>query len=241
MIRQSVTATAALLAVASLASLPVATTAWGATVQGSVRLDGKAPRASTRTITKDIEVCGQGERAMDQVVVDKGGLLSGVIVYIEGEIDGVAVPDKAFKLAQKECRFSPGVSFVPRGATLEIVNDDPVAHNIHAYEIIGRARRDLMNIAQPNQGQTDSKAIKPRRGNVVQLTCDIHDFMRGWLFVPDNPFADAVDGGSYTLEGVPAGKRTVKAFHPVLGFAEQEVTLEEGKTATVNLVFKAGK
>ena len=118
---------------------------------------------------------------------------------------------------------------------------EPVAHNIHAYEIIGRARRDLLNFAQPEQGHVKDHVMSPRRGNVVLLTCDIHDFMKGWMFVPENPFAAVADGGSFSLDGVPAGARTVKAFHPVLGFQEAKVELAEGGTANVDFVFRAGK
>lgn len=233
----------ATLVVAGALSLPAAPAhAAGARVTGTVKLDGTAPAPKSMTIAKDENVCGHGQRLVDEVRVTDGGLLRDVVVFVDGKIEGVempAAPEGGYTLHQKGCRFEPFASFVPKGEKLTIINQDPVAHNIHAYELIGRARRDLMNFAQPNQGHTKVQTIKPRRGNVVQLTCDVHDFMSGWIFVPQNPFAANVADGTFAIEGIPPGTRTVKAYHPTFGFQEQEVELTEGGAVTVDFVFQA--
>lgn len=214
----------------------------GATITGVVKLKGNPPKPKSLTITKDEDVCGHGQRLIDEVSVSDDGMLADVVVFIDGKMEGVdspPAPEGGYKLIQRGCRFVPFVSFVPKHEKLTIINDDSVSHNIHAYELIGRARRDLINFAQPGKGHTKVQKISPRRGNIVQLSCDIHDFMSGWIFVPDNPFAALVTQGKFTIEGIPAGKHTVKAYHPIFGFIEQEVELKEGNTVNLNFIFEA--
>ena len=223
--------------------MTVSLTARAAGVKGAVRFKGKAPKASKIPITKDNAVCGEGQRIVDEVRV-KNGLLEDVAVFVHGKIDG-APPStngsKAFEILQKGCRFNPFVSGIPKGSKLKIVNGDPVAHNIHAYELIGRARRDLFNFQQPHEGHTKEKKMKVRRGDIVQLQCDIHDFMRGWIIVPQNPFVTVAKDGKYDLTGIPPGEHTIKAFHPVLGVLEKKVTLKDGADETLDFEFTAKK
>ncbi len=210
-----------------------------AAVKGTVTYTGEVPEPKKMLITKDHETCGTGQREIAEIsTTDQGGLRD-VVVFIDGEVEGAPPPPaEGYGLLQQGCRFQPYVSYVPKNGTLKIVNGDPLAHNIHTYERIGRARRDLFNFSQPEKGHTKELAIKPRRGNVVQLTCDIHDFMTGWIFVPENPFATVSDDGTFVLEGVPPGTYTLKVFHPFLGFQEQEVELAAGGTAEVAFVYE---
>ncbi len=210
-----------------------------AAVKGTVSYSGEVPAPIAIKITKDEETCGTGDREIPAISTTAEGRLRDVVVFVDGEIEG-APPGEAvaYELIQEGCRFQPNVSYVPKNETLKIVNADPVAHNIHTYEKIGRAKRDLFNFSQPEQGHVREVAVKPRRGNVVELACDIHDFMSGWIFVPENPFAVVAAEGSFELAGIPAGTRTLKVFHPTLGFLEQEVELAAGKTAEVSFVFE---
>ena len=216
----------------------------GAGITGTVKLKGALPKPKTLTITKDQDICGHGQRVIDEVTVSEDGLLSDVVVFIDGKMEGITgppPPEGGYKLVQRGCRFVPFVSFIPKHEKLTILNDDSLSHNIHAYELIGRGRRDLINFAQPEKGHTKVQKISPRRGNIVQLTCDIHDFMSGWIFVPDNPFAELVTEGKFTIEGIPAGTHTVKAYHPVFGFLEQEIELKEGNTVNLDFTFETGE
>ena len=211
-------------------------------VTGEVRIVGDVPEASRIPITKDQEVCGQGQRVVDEVRVGETGGLEDVVVFVDGAIKGTSsteAPAAEYELLQKGCRFNPFIFAVPKGGNLKIVNGDPLAHNIHAYELIGRARRDLFNFQQPQQGHIKKESMRVRRGNIVQLQCDIHDFMRGWIVVPQNPFSTVASGGKFTITGIPPGEHTLIAFHPVLGTVEQKVTLEEGATVSVNFEFSA--
>lgn len=230
-----------LVLTAALVAIPQA--AWsgdGGAIAGKITFKGEVPAPEKIPINKDQEVCGEGQRIVDEVRMGKDGSLEDVVVFIDGKIDGAAVPDgETFELLQKGCRFNPFVLTVPKGSELSIVNGDPVAHNIHAYELLGRARRDLFNFQQPNLGHTKKQKLKPRRSNIVQLQCDIHDFMRGWIVVPKNPFFGAVEKGEYELTGIPAGERTVVAFHPVLGTLEKKVTVADGGKITADFEFTA--
>jgi len=68
-----------------------------------------------------------------------------------------------------------------------VENKDPVVHNPHAFEVMGSGRRTLWNIGLPDQGSKLEKEVRVRRGNVIKLECDQHDFMHSWTRVVESP------------------------------------------------------
>lgn len=211
----------------------------GGSIEGAVTLTGTPRPPRKLLITKDPEVCGSGERVTEDVGVTDGGGLRNVVVYLEGIEQGKAWGDTPSKpvLDQRGCRFLPDIAIIPKGQELAITNSDPVPHNIHAYEVIGRARRSLFNIAQP-QPSTITKSINPRQAPMVKVECDIHNFMEGWVFVAQTPYTMLVNAeGQFVLSGVPPGSYTLKAWHPTLGTQETHVQVEAGKTNTTSFEF----
>jgi hypothetical protein len=54
----------------------------------------------------------------------------------------------------------------------------------------------------------------------------------------DNPyFALSATDGTFTINNVPAGKQTVKAWHEIMGTQMQTVDVQPGKTVTVDFTF----
>ena len=139
---------------------------------------------------------------------------------------------------QKACAFIPYLSTMANEGQLEAVNSDPVTHNIHTYELIGRARRSVINVSQSEQGNTISKKIKLRKGVAMKVECDVHNFMHAFVFVAKNPYYAVVnDKGEFTIEGVPAGKYTVKSWHGRLGDKEMEVEVSAGGKAEASFAY----
>ena len=213
-----------------------------ATVSGRVVFTGQVPAPKLLLITKDEDVCGEGYRERHEVTASSGGGLQGVVVFIEGIGQGKEWSDAgdAYTLDQRDCAFQPNLQVVPNGAELNIVNSDPVLHNIHSYELIGRARRTMFNFGQPPEKGTITKVLRPRRGNQVRLECDAHDFMQGWIYVADNPYYAVVAAdGTFLIDGVPPGTYTVNAWHPYLGVHHKEVTLEAEGASEITFEFDA--
>ena len=131
------------------------------------------------------------------------------------------------------------MSVMTNGSMFEATNSDPVLHNIHTYEIMGRAKKTVMNVSQPKQGATTKKKVKLKRGAGMKLECDAHDFMHGFVFVAKNPYyAVVAEDGTYTISDIPAGKYKVKAWHGTLGEKKDKATISAGGTATVDFTFK---
>lgn len=203
----------------------------GATVTGKIVFKGTVPNPKKLLVTKDKEACGKGTVERKEIDVTKDGGLRHVVVFLEGVAKGKPwqKPSEGFVVDQKKCTFVPYLQVVPRGAELEIVNSDPVLHNIHTYELIGGARRTLFNIGQPIQGQRVTKTVKPRSGSVVRIECDAHNWMLGWIFVADSPYTVIVgEDGGFKIDDIPPGKYKLNAWHPFLGNVEREVQLPAG-------------
>jgi plastocyanin len=101
-----------------------------ATVSGTVKFDGTAPKPSKIDMSQDPACKGMNEA---ENVVVMGGDLSNVFVYVK---DGLGsrtfdVPTTAVVLDQSGCKYHPHVLGVMAGQTVEIKNDDPTTHNIH--------------------------------------------------------------------------------------------------------------
>lgn len=205
-------------------------------ITGKVAFNG-APVTKKLPITKNNEVCGNGEREIVEVNA-KGGHLAGAVVYVAkidkgkpwGELDKPV-------LDQKGCRFVPDTLVLKKAGELTVRNSDPVLHNIHTYEIIGTVRRTMFNVGQPDKGDM-KQPLKMRRSNMMKIECDAHDFMHAWAFTADNPYAAVTkEDGSFTLDGLPDGTYEVKAWHPVLGEKSAKVTVAGGGTASAAFEF----
>lgn len=243
-----ITATAAALAVAafvtatSASAYEEAAVADGGTVSGKIAFKGTPPPPEHFRVQKNPEFCGT-ERDFHHVTVKDGVLLHAVIL-IEDVAKGKPVPPKVVNITGKNCTFLPYVSVVPKMAPadwpmMKAVNEDTVIHNPHTFEMIGQSRRTLWNVGLPEKGSTLEKELQIRKGNVVKLQCDQHDFMHAWTRVATNPYYTVVgEDGKYAIDQVPPGKYKLVAWHPILGEQTQEITVAAKGKAEANFTFE---
>jgi len=237
-----------LLCAAGLATLPYTAhsaayqegdVADGGTVTGKITFSGKDPDPKVFKITKNTDVCGTGNREIDFVRVT-GDALNDVVVYLDKVKAGkpFAADLSTTRLDQKGCKFSPFLGVMRNQTSLAAINSDPVLHNIHTYELLGRAKKTVFNVSQPDPG-TITKAVKLKRGTAMKVECDAHDFMHGFVFVARNPyFAVVADDGTFTIDNVPPGSYTIKAWHGKLKDQKGKVEVAANGTATIDFAFK---
>lgn len=216
------------------------TIADGAELVGTAVFRGEVREPRRLLVTKDEEVCGFGYLERNEVRVGEEGGLAGVVVVVEGIEQGKAWPEstEGYVLDQKDCVFSPHLLVVPRASDVDIINSDPVLHNVHAYELIDGSGRTLFNLGQPPSKEVIVQQLRPRLGNLVRLECDAHDFMQSWIYVADSPYwAVTGEDGTFVIEDVPPGEYSITAWHPSLGVRQHRVSLTAGGAADLVLDF----
>jgi hypothetical protein len=68
----------------------------------------------------------------------------------------------------------------------------------------------------------------------------MHPYMQNWGYAIDNPYYAVTDQeGSFVIGDLPAGTYHIKAWHPVLGIQEREVTVQLKGTVTLDLQFES--
>jgi hypothetical protein len=212
-------------------------------IRGRVVFEGKVPAARKLIINKDPDLCGHGYREIEDVRVDENGGLRDVVVYLDSDKLTFTWnhPEEGYTLNQEGCRFVPYVQIFPKDtkARLRIVNSDPTLHNVRISQILGRVKPTLLNLAQPSGMKPREKALRWKKGsNIVEIRCDAHDFMEGWMFAADNPYCTLVtEDGGYIIAGLPAGEHTFKAWHPYLGTLSHTATVVDGKPVELNFTF----
>lgn len=221
--------------VAAAFSVALVSSAFAAgTVSGKVTYSGTAPAPKPITITKDKEICGKTPKTTEDLVVGKDGGVEYAVVQIIGAKGAVKTGDLAFD--QEGCHFKQHVLVVPIGSKVSVNNHDGLLHNFHmsAFE------NDEVNFGQP--GDMKTKTLDAKSFTVPEIApvkCDVHEWMKAWFVIADNPFVAVSDaGGAYKIENVPPGKYTVKLWHETLGEKSQEITVKDGDN---KLDFSIGK
>ncbi len=218
----------------------------GGTVSGRVSFTGKDPAPVSYTINKDNAICGEGSREVDYVRVSDGALLD-VVVYLDKVKEGkpFTAESAQAKVDQKGCRFLPFLQVMRNDTSFSSVNEDPVLHNIHAYELIrGDAtgpKKTLFNISQPEPNAVNAE-VKAKIGPAMKLECDAHEFMHGFVFIADNPYYAIVgEDGSYRIDNIPPGEYVIKAWHGLLKQQKSKVKVEADGSVGVNFEFQGEK
>jgi len=213
----------------------------GGSFVGTVAAGSAEADTRSYNISKDPEICGTGSRTVPFVQINADGKLMNAVVFLRNVKQGKAFDPESINLTikQKGCAFLPAMGVMANLGELTAENDDGTLHNIHTYEIIGKARRTVMNVSQPNQGDVVTKKVKLRRGDGMKIECDAHDFMHGFVFVARNPYYSVVDeNGTFSIDGIPAGTYKVVVWHGFLGEVEGgEITIDAGGEVTGDYSF----
>jgi hypothetical protein len=201
----------------------------GGTVRGVVRFAGDPSKSPRLDITKDTDYCGRIKVSPRLCVGRKNGVQHAV-VFLEGIEQGKKfAPDIKPVLDQRRCNYEPHVTILPMGKQLEIVNSDPILHNVHAYDEQAESKT-IFNIAQPIKGQrTMVKSTRMLKPGAVLTTCDAgHPWMSSYIMVAEHPYY-AVTGadGNFSLQDVPPGTYKIKMWHEGVKVTRTEV--ENGK------------
>lgn len=154
----------------------------------------------------------------------------------------VAVPERAEaarsrgtleQVEQIDLEFVPHVKAIQAGTAVSFPNRDGVRH--HVYSFSPAKRFEL-----PLYVGTPAQPVVFDQPGVVTIGCNIHDWMVGYIYVSPSPhFATTGADGSARIAGLPAGRYTVRIWHPRLTSQEHETErrVELGATAGADLAW----
>lgn len=210
----------------------------GGTIVGTVKFDGAPPARKPVGVSKDRDVCGATPHYDESLIVDAGGGITNAVVSIPDIAKGAPpTPLKNVKFDQKNCDYTPHVLAFPIGSTVDIVNSDGILHSVRTES----KRNPALDMAQPPFKRVI--VVGPLKyPELIAVSCDAHNWMHGWWFVAGNPYYAVTDAsGSFTIKDVPPGTHTLEVWQEKLGTLTRKVTVEAGKTVTLDFMMTPGK
>ncbi len=218
----------------------------GGAISGRITFEGTAP--PNPMLKPDIEkdFCGTQIQA-DYVLIgpnqgsknggSKNRGLKNVVILIEDIQRGKAYKKGQMVLyANKNCMFAPHVATAVLQQKLGITSHDPILHNTHLY-VSNSSLRTLYNVAVPLQNRIHRRTL--RKSGLITVKCDLHDWMRGYIYVGQNPYITvSAEDGQFSLKDVPPGKYRLKLWHETLGEVHRDVTVSASKTSSLNHAYK---
>jgi hypothetical protein len=131
---------------------------------------------------------------------------------------------------QKDKRFAPHVMAVPVGSTVNFRNEDEIFHNVFSLSPVASFDTGLHKAGV----DTPQKFDKP---GIVELLCNIHATMLGYLVVVDSPYYAVTDGsGAFQIKGVPPGNYEATIWHETASAPmKRKVTVAEGSALSFNI------
>jgi hypothetical protein len=205
----------------------------GGSLEGVVEYTGATvPKDTMVTLSSEVKYCGKTLPAEKYLIKDR--MIENVVVYLTGIKAGKAIPGEPITLTNIKCLFAPHVAVGFKGGKIIQKNDDPIFHNIHTY-LNGKT---MFNIGLPEKGSSVTKPLL--REGLMEVTCDSHPWMHGFVQILDHPYAAVTNAkGEFSMKDVPAGTYTLEAWHEALGKVTMaNIKVESGKTSKMKLEYK---
>jgi plastocyanin len=178
--------------------------AWGRPAEaGDVTGTIELPRRGSPGV--DVDLYGKYD-APKSAPEGEGGKLEGV-VFLRSEADPIGSTSLPVPVMdQRNARFVPRIVVVPVGGRVRFLNSDPMFHNVFSLSPVRK-----FDLGRYPKG--DSRLVTFERPGVVQVFCDIHAEMIGFIVVVDSVHHAILDpNGRYRISDVPPGAYDVAVW-----------------------------
>jgi hypothetical protein len=208
-------------------------------ITGTVQLEGKPPRMKVINMAAEPK-CAQEHSSpptTQDVLVGANGTLQNVVVYLQGDFSHYKFdePQAPAIIDQEGCMYSPHVLVLRTGQPLQVINSDPVTHNIHP---VPKDNREW-NQSQP-PGAAPIVQSFAREEVAIPVKCNVHPWMKAYIAVLNNPYFQVTGkDGSFDLKNVPPGTYKLIAWHEFYGTKENSVTIGPKESKAIRFTFDA--
>jgi hypothetical protein len=215
----------------------------GGTIEGTITLDGSVPEPKGFNLITfpDPAYCGRisngrGWRLLHDFAVAHQGGLKDAIVLLEGVESGKPFEVSVPLIEARDCMFQPFMTVVRNGHAVEVINMDPVMHDIQGYETSLEAgarvlfntplvmnhqhrRGDLHALHNHAPGKSLVGPIYLNKGRrTFYMQCGFHAYMESWAMAVNNPYyALTDDEGKFKIDHIPPGTYQLVVWHPHTG------------------------
>ncbi|MEO0436947.1 MAG: methylamine utilization protein [Pseudomonadota bacterium] len=158
-----------------------------------------------------------------QLLQKNGEPMAGAVVALEPVGSQAAIdapmPAQPGTMDQINRQFAPHILVVQRGAEVSFPNSDSIKHHVYSFSQAKTFEIKLYNDASP-------EALVFERAGEVELGCNVHDWMLGYIYVVDTPFFTRSDETGRALLEAPEGEYRLSWWHPRIRGSESERSLQ---------------
>jgi len=207
-------------------------------IEGVVTYSGDVPVSKVR------DNAGQQRKLLAVDRRSRG--LRYVLVYLEqepsirpdsddSEVGEKEAVSKPIVIDQFEHTFEPHLIAIRDGQQVEFTNSDVANHNVRA---IAFEPKNEFNVFTGAGGEYVHQFVTEKKLRPILLSCDIHPWMRGWIYVFDHPhFAVTDEHGKFRIRSVPPGKHQLVIWQPDVGYRET-LSVDVKSQATTTIAIK---
>jgi hypothetical protein len=200
--------------------------------------------AKGQTDAKDAAVCAtRAIMSRDLVVDPKTKGVAYAFAYLTkpkgdstAQVKALLAKTPQVVVDQKTCEFQPYALAFHKDQKLVLKSSDPVSHNVR---FSGFKNTGVNTMVAPN-GQFAVTPNLDAESRPMELHCDIHSWMTGWLLVLDHPFfTTTTTDGSFEIKDVPAESQNLILWQSNVGYANPKfgagmpVTVKAGEVTDV--------
>lgn len=111
---------------------------------------------------------------------------------------------------QLDKEFVPTVTIITAGSDVSFPNGDDILHHVYSF-----SQPKTFNIPLYGRGENDDYHENFPNAGVVEIGCNIHDWMLAYIYVAESELASLSDtNGVATLSSTPSGEYQLRVWHP---------------------------
>jgi len=161
-------------------------------------------------------------------------------IYVTGQ-ENAANSSTQTTIDQIDKEFVNYVTGVQVGTAIFFPNNDNIRHHVYSF-----SPAKTFEIPLYPQGAGPSIPIIFDKPGAVVLGCNIHDWMKAYVYVVATPYFAVTDKhGTISIANLPSGEYDIQVWHPRMKKAgnssKQHVRIAAGATVTTEFTLKLKK
>lgn len=168
---------------------------------------------------------------IDVQSLDNEPLRGAVVSFLGNSTAQNKAPLQTQIMDQVDRQFKPHILAVRKGAPVSFPNSDSIKHHVYSFSSAKVFELQLY------RGSKADPVIFNKAG-IVELGCNVHDWMLGYIYVVDSPFFGQTDENSQVSIELPEGEYEVKVWHPRLQDADVATTTKITVTGNQTIPIK---